>query len=177
MNTFRKINTIAVNSYQMLYNLAVIIGCLIVTGLWLYYLIRNTTPWNGIDENDAWGVLVFGFLFGIGMVFIFASLIFSVLLTVLNIVSIIQFFRAKKRKTGFIFAMVNTAGVFLSAVVTLLSLVWACIPGVPEGIWSVLLYVIATGEIIAILWNGAGFVLHLCTDIPYFASEKKAKQN
>lgn len=62
MNIARKINTAALSAYQMIYNLLLITVCVALTVVWLVSLVKNTTPWNGIDENDAWGVLVFGFL-------------------------------------------------------------------------------------------------------------------
>jgi hypothetical protein len=56
MNIARKINTAALSAYQMIYNLLLIAVCVALTVVWLVSLVKNPTPWNGIDEKGNGGL-------------------------------------------------------------------------------------------------------------------------
>ena len=174
MNIARKINTAALSAYQMIYNLLLIAVCVALTVVWLVSLVKNTTPWNGIDENDAWGVLVFGFLLGGMMIFVFAALIVELLSSVGIILGLIKTIKSKTRKTGFIFAIINTLSIFLGMFLIILGAA-ATVPSLEGSGKMFIPIIIVTGEVIAFLWNIVGFALHLFTDIPYFVAEKKKK--
>ena len=115
MNTFRKINSIALNAYQMIYNVVLLTLGIGAIGLFLYLLVMCSTPWNGIDHNDLIGLFVIGIIVGIVMIIVVPFLILLLVAMAGSIVSIIMLFISKKRSTGLIFALLNTFSIAFCA--------------------------------------------------------------
>lgn len=175
MNIARKINSTALSVYQMLYNIVFIAVCLVLTVLWLKTLLQNTTPWDGLNDNDGWGLLIYGFLLGFGMIFVFADMVGEILTSFGIVFGVIKIFTSKTRKTGFIFAIINTICIFLSSIIIISMMLTVSIMITTDVFESYkwIPITIISGELVALLWNLIGFVLHLVTDISYFVSEKR----
>lgn len=177
MNIVRKINSIALNAYQMIYNVVLLTLGIGAIGLYLYLLVMCSTPWNGIDHNDLIGLFVIGIVVGIVMIIVVPFLILLLVAMAGSIVSIIMLFISKKRSTGLIFALLNTFSIaFCAALCGFAAFSFTAID-ILEGFWKVLLIIVIVGEVLALLWSGVGLILHLCTDIPYLVAEKKEKES
>ena len=177
MNIARKISSTALSVYQMLYNLAMIIACLVITVMWLGLLLQNTTPWDGISDADGWGILIYGFLLGFGMIFVFVDLIGLIITSIGIVLGQVKIFKSKTRKTSFIFAIINNVCVFISTILvvsTMGTAAWV-LTETNSAIVNVITCLVVFGELFAGFWNLVNFVLHLVTDISYFVAEKKKK--
>ena len=177
MNIVRKINSIALNAYQMIYNIIFCSLGLGAIGLYVYLLVMFTTPWNGIDQNDLTGFFVIGIIVGIVMIAVIPFLIFLLVGVAGSIVTFIMLLKPKKRSAGLVFALINTFSIaFCAALCGFAAFSFTAID-VLEGFWKVLLIIVIVGEVLAVLWDGVGLILHLCTDIPYLVAEKKGKES